>query len=769
MAERNTVPNLETKATNGNPVFTPRQWLERFRQFCKREHKIDITPLIKGENITDADWNGKEPAIQEDFIWGVGPEALYQITRAEYITEPDSIKVKDLIRLFTEFYMPKRNTYHNRGDFFWAKQTEDETPEDFWRRLIEIEKECNFNAVSAEELLISKYMTAITDKKLRDEIMKEKTLELKKIIKLIKQNTYEKKNKKNTKPEALISTKDKHIIKEEPIQRMERFGAKPKNKNFGNRPCRFCNAPNWTPIHKCPALEANCNKCGKKGHYAKACRQKFNNNRTVKRLTEEETNEPNESTSDSEESIHHIKEIKKINEMNNRFTAIVQINGTKKELIIDTGSPVSIMPPDKRIMENTEIQKITNKYQDVNKNEVKFRGKVSVNIEYENNKQKMEILITESTDITPLLGMDWMRKFKLTIGRLQLAENNQSEREKVFAKFPDIFENNETIKDTEIKIQLKPGHQLVKQKARPVPLHLQKDVERELERLIKSGHLEKVNNVDEDCFVSLVVITVKSDKSVKIALDSQKLNDSCIKMRPHMPNMEELLNQISVEITRDRKAQLFISKIDLDYAYGQMKLSEETSRQCVFGLTGGNFSGYYRFRKGFYGLADIPTIFQEKIDRTLEYCTPAWLDDIIVVTRGKKQDHEKKLFVILNKLEKAGYRASKRKAEFFMNRTKWLGHEIDEYGIKPNEEKLEAILKLDSPKNTKELKSFLGAIQYMAKFLPKLSEQTDRLRKLLKKNETWNWGEEQQKGFEKAKQMLTEGPCLAHYAKTKTT
>ena len=110
--------------------------------------------------------------------------------------------------------MPKRNTYHNRGDFFWSKQTEEETPEDFWRRLIEIEKECNFNTISAEELLISKYMTAITDKKLRDKIMKEKTLELKKIIELIKQNTYEKKNKKNTIPEALISTKEKNQSRE---------------------------------------------------------------------------------------------------------------------------------------------------------------------------------------------------------------------------------------------------------------------------------------------------------------------------------------------------------------------------------------------------------------------------------------------------------------------------------------------------------------------------------------------------------------------------
>ena len=58
------------------------------------------------------------------------------------------------------------------------------------------------------------------------------------------------------------------------------------------------------------------------------------------------------------------------------------------------------MPLDEQIMEKTEMQKITNRYQDVNKNEVKFRGKIPVNIEYENNNQKMEILITERADIT---------------------------------------------------------------------------------------------------------------------------------------------------------------------------------------------------------------------------------------------------------------------------------------------------------------------------------------------------------------------------------
>ena len=100
-----------------------------------------------------------------------------------------------------------------------------------------------------------------------------------------------------------------------------------------------------------------------------------------------------------------------------------------------------------------------------------------------------------------------------------------------------------------------------------------------------------------------------------------------------------------------------------------------------------------------------------------------------------------------------------------MNRIKRLGHEIDENEIKPNEKKVEAILKLKPPENTKEWKSFLGAIQNIAKLLPKLSEQTDRLRRLLEKIGPWIWGEEQQKDFEKIKRMLTEGPCLARYAK----
>ena len=82
----------------------------------------------------------------------------------------------------------------------------------------------------------------------------------------------------------------------------------------------------------------------------------------------------------------------------------------------------------------TEIQKVKHRYQDVNKNEVKFRGKIPVDIEYENNQQKLQLLITERNDKTPLLGKDWLKKFRLTIGNNRLDENSQSEKRQIVEK-----------------------------------------------------------------------------------------------------------------------------------------------------------------------------------------------------------------------------------------------------------------------------------------------------------------------------------------------
>ena len=74
-----------------------------------------------------------------------------------------------------------------------------------------------------------------------------------------------------------------------------------------------------------------------------------------------------------------------------------------------------------------------------------------------------------------------------------------------------------------------------------------------------------------------------------------------------------------------------------------------------------------------------------------------------------------------------------------------------------------AINNLKQPNNEKKLKSSIGAIQYLSKYVDNLSAQTDSLRKLLKKDKDWLWTEKHTQAFENLKQKITEILCLAHY------
>ena len=262
-------------------------------------------------------------------------------------------------------------------------------------------------------------MTANTDKKLRDKIMKEKKPDKKKAKKMTKQKTYEKKNKKNTTPKALISNR-KNEIKEEPIQRMDKFNTRPRYNINNNRLCRFCNAPNWSQTRKFPALGQTCYNCGKKDHFARACRQKESYKRKVRNVTETENSTIGEESNESESSIYRIERINRIVDKNNYLPTITgenQRNGG-------------------RIYNRHRITNIDNAGGQHNK-------------ERHRNSKRVA------------------KKIKLTIRNIRLDENSQSEKRQNVEKFQDLFRNNTTVKDAEINIQLKPGHYPVKQKARP--------------------------------------------------------------------------------------------------------------------------------------------------------------------------------------------------------------------------------------------------------------------------------------------------------------
>ena len=147
---------------------------------------------------------------------------------------------------------------------FWAKQTDKEIPGDKWEKILELEKECTFPEFSTE-LPISQTITSITDRKLQDKQMKEKDLDVPKVVEQIQQNTYDRKNKKNTIREVLLSNRETDF-KEEPIHKIAytgQYGTRSKERHKDVN-CRYCDAPNWNPNHKCPAHVGICHKCEKK-------------------------------------------------------------------------------------------------------------------------------------------------------------------------------------------------------------------------------------------------------------------------------------------------------------------------------------------------------------------------------------------------------------------------------------------------------------------------------------------------------------------------
>ena len=116
------------------------------------------------------------------------------------------------------------------------------------------------------------------------------------------------------------------------------------------------------------------------------------------------------------------------------------------------------------------------------------------------------------------------------------------------------------------------------------------------------------------------------------------------------------------------------------------------NQQNLVTSVGENINEFYRFLKGFYGLADLPTLFHKKVDKTLGQNT-----SLARRYYYRNLRHIQKFSSALAKLEKEGSKESKKKSKVSNNETKWLEHAISQGGIRPNKEKSDALNKLEQP------------------------------------------------------------------------
>lgn len=145
-----------------------------------------------------------------------------------------------------------------------------------------------------------------------------------------------------------------------------------------------------------------------------------------------------------------------------------------------------------------------------------------------------------------------------------------------------------------------------------------------------------------------------------------------------------------------------------------------------------------------------------------------FIDDIIVFG-SNKIEHDQRLKRVLQTLEEFNVTLNREKCVFGAEMLCFLGHELSLSGIRPATEKLAAVKQFREPETAEEVRSFLGLVNFVGKFIPDLATENDSLRRLTRKDVNFEWGQEQREAFAAIKARMSDEMLLGYFnAKDRT-
>ncbi|XP_039755530.1 uncharacterized protein K02A2.6-like [Pararge aegeria] len=156
----------------------------------------------------------------------------------------------------------------------------------------------------------------------------------------------------------------------------------------------------------------------------------------------------------------------------------------------------------------------------------------------------------------------------------------------------------------------------------------------------------------------------------------------------------------------------------------------------------------------------LPLALRADVDAELQRMQAA---DDILITGKTEHEHVRNLHSVFERLAKEGLTVRQEKCNFFEKEVSYLGFIISEHGVRTDDRKTEAVVKAPKPENITELKSFLGMVNFYAKFIKNISILLAPLYALLRKGVEWQWTEAQDRAFQEVKAALTSCPVLVHY------
>ena len=331
---------------------------------------------------------------------------------------------------------------------------------------------------------------------------------------------------------------------------------------------------------------------------------------------------------------------------------------------------------------------------------------------------------------------------------------NQEEdlKKEILEAYPEVFEPSGQLKPMEgppMKIHLRTDIPIVPSKCPPtraIPVHLEDKAMEELDKYEAMGVIEKVTHPTD--WVSPAFFTGKPGGGVRLVTDYTKLNKFVKRPDHPFPSPEEVLSWIP----GDSK---FFAKLDAKSGYWQIPLDDESKDLTTFITT----KGRYRYTRAPVGLSSSSDEFCRRTDEALSGLKLKKIVDDCILASPSIQNLKEKLHEVSKRCRDNGITLSKSKFEVGTS-VNFAGYTISANGVSADKEKIRAISDFPTPKNVKDIRSFLGLANQLAEFVFELASASNPLRKLLKKNVPFTWTEEEEKSFAKVKEILTSTPVL---------
>jgi hypothetical protein len=236
-------------------------------------------------------------------------------------------------------------------------------------------------------------------------------------------------------------------------------------------------------------------------------------------------------------------------------------------------------------------------------------------------------------------------------------------------------------------------------RAFPVPKIHKDTLINEVERLVKLGVLERQPASE---WASPKFIIPKKIRTVRFLSNFRKVNKSLIRKSFPILKISTLFQEL--------EGFTFATALDLNMGYYIIRLYPTASRICTIISPWGKYS----YKRLPMGIAGTPDFFQRKmleLIKDLEY-VQAYLDDLLCISRSTLEDYLEKIAEELRRLRNAGLKVNAEKLTFCALEIEYLGYIVTRDGIKPQSNKVQAILVIHLPTNVNELRHFLGMVQY---------------------------------------------------------